>query len=73
MRSRKRGTEGEWGAEHARNMLERAIRDGSLRDIAMFHPDGRAIDEVDATAWRNVDWESGWIEVEGSWSGSPPA
>jgi len=57
--------------ESAREALERAIRDHSLKDIALLYPDGSEI-PVDVKAWHHIDWEGGLVDYEGSWSGSPP-
>lgn len=60
-----------WDVESAREVLERAIRDHSLKDIALLYPDGSEI-PVDVKAWHHIDWEGGLVDYEGSWSGSPP-
>ena len=57
--------------EHARGLLERAIFDRTLRDITTLYPDGTEL-TTDVTAWREIDWDTGTVTLEPSWSGSPP-
>ena len=56
--------------EHARDLLERAVYDGSLRDVTSFDTLGAEL-ATDVTAWRNIDWASGIVAIEPSWAGSP--
>ena len=57
--------------EHARSHLERAVYDGSLRDIKTLYPDGMEI-ETEIRAWQEIDWDEGIVMIEPSWAGSPP-
>ncbi len=57
--------------KHARGLLERAIFDRTLRDITTLYPDGTEL-TTDVTAWREIDWDTGTVTLEPSWSGSPP-
>lgn len=57
--------------EESRGRLERAIRHHSLREIVTLDPaDGREL-STDVTEWRDIDWDSGIVMIEPSWSGSP--
>ncbi len=56
--------------EHARDLVERAVYGGSLRDVTSFDPLGAELD-TDVTAWRDIDWVSGIVAIEPSWAGSP--
>ncbi len=56
--------------EHARDLVERAVFGGSLRDVTSFDPLGAELD-TDVTAWRDIDWVSGIVAIEPSWAGSP--
>ena len=56
--------------EHARDLLERAVYGGSLRDVTSFDPLCAELD-TDVTAWRDIDWVSGIVAIEPSWAGSP--
>ena len=57
--------------EYAQPLLERAIRGHSLRDIVSCHPDGSEL-PTDVTTWHAIEWESGIVTIESSFSGSPP-
>ena len=57
--------------EHARSLLERAVYDGSLRDIKTLYPDGMEI-ETEVSAWHEIDWDESIVMIEPSWAGSPP-
>ena len=57
--------------EQARSHLERAVYDGSLRDIKTLYPDGMEI-ETEIPAWQEIDWDDGIVMIEPSWTGSPP-
>ncbi len=56
--------------EYARDLLERAVYGGSLRDVTSFDPLGAEL-VTDVTAWRDIDWASGIVAIEPSWAGSP--
>ncbi len=56
--------------EHARDLVERAVYGGSLRDVTSFDPLGAEL-ATDVTAWRDIDWVSGIVAIEPSWAGSP--
>ncbi len=56
--------------EHARDLLERAVYGGSLKDITTFYPDGTEI-PTKISDWQNIDWDSGYVTMEPSYSGSP--
>ncbi len=56
--------------EHARDLVERAVYSGSLRDVTSFDPLGAELD-TDVTAWCDIDWASGFVEIELSCAGSP--
>ncbi len=56
--------------EHARDLVERAVYGGSLRDVTSFDPLGAEL-ATDVTAWRDIDWASGIVTIEPSWAGSP--
>lgn len=58
-------------AKHAQNLLERALRSRSLRDVVSYHSDGSEL-PTDVTAWREIEWGSGIVTIETSFSGSPP-
>ena len=57
--------------EHACDLVERAIRSHSLRDIVSFHPNGPEL-ATDVTTWQAIEWERGFVTIEVSSSGSPP-
>ena len=57
---------------HARALLERAIRSHSLRNIGSFHPDGPEL-PTDVNTWHAIEWESGIVTIETTFSGSPPS
>lgn len=59
-------------AEHAQNLLERALRAHSLSDIVSCHPDGTEL-PTDMTAWHEIECDSGIVMIEASFSGSPPS
>ncbi len=48
--------------EHARDLLERAVYDGSLRDVTSFDTLGAEL-ATDVTAWRDIDWASGIVAI----------
>lgn len=56
--------------EYARDLVERAVYGGSLRDVTSFDLLGTELD-TDVTAWRDIDWASGFVTIEPSWAGSP--
>ncbi len=57
--------------EHARDLVERGVFGGSLRDFTTHYPDGTEF-PTDITAWGDIDWNSGIVMIESSWGGSPP-
>ena len=59
------------GMGYAREVLERAIRDLSLKVIAHLDPDGSKI-SINVKIWQDIDWEGGLVDYEAPWSGSPP-
>ena len=56
--------------EHARDLLERALYGGSLKDTKTFYPDGNEFPTM-ISGWQNIDWDSGYVTMEPSYSGSP--
>ncbi len=56
--------------EHARDLLERAVYGGSLRDVTSHDADYTEL-AMDVSAWRDIDWVSGIVAIEPSWAGSP--
>jgi hypothetical protein len=56
--------------EHARDLLERAVYGGSLRDVTTFDAEDTEL-VTDVSAWRDIDWASGIVAIEPSWAGSP--
>ena len=57
--------------DHAQDLLERAIYGRSLGRIVSFDSDGREL-STDVATWHAIEWESGTVTIEASFSGSPP-
>ncbi len=56
--------------EIARDLLERALYGGSLKDTKTFHLDGNEFPTM-ISSWKNIDWDSGYVMIEPSSAGSP--
>ncbi len=57
--------------EEARERLRDAIYSRSLEIAATLDTESQEV-ETDITAWHEIDWDSGIVEIELSDSGSPP-
>ena len=56
--------------ERACDLLERAIRVGSLKNITTIYPDGTEF-PTNIPAWLEIDWDTGYVTLDPSYAGSP--